>query len=127
MVELAFSTADSYFATDYYYVYENGLNLLENLENYDREIHTTCRELEDIWFWKFETITGLRLEKLTLDFTDAFSVEGNFLGLQAAMSFHYFTYGMPELEIIAPTKELQEQLEDLFAAIQKLRLWGNEM
>ena len=115
-VALTFSIADSDSASSYYYVYEPELTLLENLENYDRDIHTTSRDLNDIWFWKFETVSGLRLEHLTLNFTDAFSVSGEFLGVHAATQFHAFTYGLPKLTIYAPTEELEAQIRALFVA-----------
>ncbi|KAL8829174.1 MAG: hypothetical protein Q9191_002168 [Dirinaria sp. TL-2023a] len=92
------------------------LSLLENLECYDQEIRIASRHLIDIWLWKFKKISGLRLNELTLDFTDSFSIEGDFLGLEAATDFHPFTYDMPKLTIHAPTKGLEDQLRALIAA-----------
>ncbi|KAL8829175.1 MAG: hypothetical protein Q9191_002169 [Dirinaria sp. TL-2023a] len=114
-VELAFSIDDSDLTDSYFYEYEPGLNLIENIEKYNEEIRIISRDLDDIWFWKFETICGLRLKKLTLDFTNAYSVEGEFLGLEVAQTFHSFTYEKPELTIIAPTEELEAKLVRLFA------------
>ena len=114
-VELAFSIEDSDLASSYYYIYEPELDLLANIEKYDEELRTISRELDDIWFWKFETICGLRLSKLKLDFSNAFSTEGEFLGLQAAEKFHAFNYEAPELTIVAPTPDLENQLVALFA------------
>ena len=119
---MAFSTTDSFLAQGYYYLYDSDLTLLENLDNYDREVRMATRDLEDIWFWKLETVSGLRLDHPTLDFTDAFSVEDGFLGLRATMQFHPFFYGMPELKIRAPTRELEELIIAMFVA--KNDFWG---
>ena len=90
--------------------------MLENLENYDRDVYATSRDLDDVWFWKFETVSGLRLEHLILNSNDAFSVDGEFLGLRAAAQFHAFTYKAPKLRIHAPTEELEAQIRALLVA-----------
>ena len=107
---------DSYLAHNFYYSYEPKLNLLENIEKYDTAISDITRDLNNIWFWKLETISGFRLDELVLDFTDAFSADGDFLGVHSAMHFNSFTYQAPKLTIHAPTRELEELIRDVFIA-----------
>lgn len=49
-----------------------------------------------------------------MNFNDAFSVDGEFLGLHAAAQFHAFTHKVPKLKIYAPTEELEAQIRALF-------------
>ena len=74
-----------------------------------------------MWFWKFWNANVLRLKKV-LDFGEAYSVDGEFLGLQLASKFPCFSYGVPELSIIAPTAELEQQIRDIIATTNQPKL-----
>ena len=55
----------------------------------------------------------MRLEYMSLDFSEAHDMSGNFIGLEVVRSFDDFRYGIPaELTVKAPTKELAYRIRE---------------
>ena len=76
-----------------------------------------CSNLsESNWGEKFRAIAVLQnLEELTINFTDAFSPDGEFLGVKSARNFRRFRHGLPPVfKIIAPTEDLKQELYRIF-------------
>ena len=111
---ISFAMHDSDKAYWYCRLYNDGQDLLDNLDTYDDECRTVTNDQHDVWFWKFYHISGLRLQSLTLDFTNTFSPEGEFLGVETVADFGKFDHGMPNLTILAPTVELEQQIYEVF-------------
>lgn len=114
---LAFTTEDSFEAQSYFLIYDAELDLLDSLEKHDEEIAAITRTMFDDWFWKFDRVSALNLHHLTLDFTNAFSVDGDFLGILLALGVQAFAYGAPELDILAPTDNSKKQIMSIFSFV----------
>ena len=113
---ISFSSQDSDESCGYYPWYRPDKGPLENLDIYDDEHRSATIDQHNAWFWKFSHITGLKLQNLILDFNEAYSIEGRFLGLETVAEFRRFEHGMPALTILAPTPELEQQIYEVFEA-----------
>jgi len=114
-VSLTFSGTchDTGFSVSYY---DETSNLFENLCQLDEDCRRCAAELQHQWFWAFEITAALKLESLILDFQNAYSVTGEFLGVKVSRDFHRFSYGLPRLVIKAPSKRLEEKIYDIIVA-----------
>ena len=87
--------------------YNESDDLLRNLglflaEGCEAEVH-----LLSTWSLKAQILFRLKLERLVLDVSEAFSPNGDFLGLKVARAVPQFHYGIPRhFEVIAPTQTL---------------------
>ncbi|KAL8772403.1 MAG: hypothetical protein Q9209_002354 [Squamulea sp. 1 TL-2023] len=69
------------------------------------------------WSLKFRAITGLELDELTLDFMDAVSLDGSFIGSSFAENWLWrepFVHQFPrQLNIWAPNGDLRDEIYDI--------------
>ena len=62
-------------------------------------------QLKDIWHAKWEQVALLRLDSLTLDVTECFSPDREFLGFEVARTLPRFIHGLPKnFAVLAPTE-----------------------
>ncbi len=113
-ISIAFSNHHDEMA--FYHAYDEDTDLLGNLYQYDDECQRATTELQNEWFWCFETLAALRLENLTVDFKNAYSSMGEFLGLTTVKDFKRFSHGLPRLVIKAPAQKLEEEIYDVLVA-----------
>jgi len=90
--------------------------LLQNLEDWLAHCNRANVELQMLWWEKFSYLANLRLDRATLDFTDAYSLDGRFIGVETASTLYTFGYGMPELTVLAPNEELRKRIHDAVVA-----------
>lgn len=70
------------------------------------------------WQDKFDRLAVLNLRHLTLDLTDAFAPDGEYVGVNAVERFIPFVHGLPpDLRILAPTKALMQEIRNVFDAM----------
>ena len=91
--------------------YNDGVDLLSNLDFFQQLNYIYESTLNFTWKWKTRTVFDcLQPEHLILDVSDAFAPNGKFLDLSTPFLFK-FAYGIPrELEIIAPNKQLADEV-----------------
>ena len=91
--------------------YDDGLDLLTNLNCFQQYNSTYEGTLNFSWKWKTRTVFDcLQPECLILDVSDAFAPNGKFLDLSTPLLFK-FKYGIPkEVEINAPNEQLAEEV-----------------
>ena len=100
-----------------HYLACNDPDILGNLINFQYASMKTVRNLLAIWHQKARTLFELKLEHLTLDFSDAYAPDGGFLGLRFARGAPRFTYGIPQdLKIIAPSQTLAKGIDSVIRA-----------
>ena len=97
------------------YVNENR-SLLDNLEDWLEHCGRANVELGMLWWEKFSILASLYLEWATLDFTEAFSMDGRYMGVETARTLQPFSHGLPKLDILAPTELLCQQIRDAIVA-----------
>lgn len=100
-------------AHSFFTYYDEAADLLKNIEDFDQDCQECSRELQDQWFWKFHLLAEMNLDHLVLDFRNAFSLMGEFLGVKVAREFRKFAHGLPRLEIKAPSKRLEKKIYDI--------------
>ena len=95
---------------------EEDFNVLKILECYQAEMARCNANLQRLWSRKFASIATLNdLEELTIDFTDAFSPDGCFVGFESAQDWPTFWHGLPRvLKIIASNRDLEAELYNIF-------------
>lgn len=91
-------------------------DILDFIDVYRWNVHCLANELGDLWHKKFRRIFELDvLEELTLDFTEAFAPDEEFIGAKFARQWPAFLHGMPPVfTILAPTEDLVRELVDIF-------------
>lgn len=99
---------------------ENGeastdLDNIHILERFVTQCEVIGSKLLVTWWMKFFAITCLKLDHLTLDFTKAYGPDKTFLpGYEWLVTLPLFQYGVPKLDILAPTPELKAVIETAF-------------
>ncbi len=69
-----------------------------------------------VWWEKFSYLADLRLDRAALEFTDAYSLDGRFLGVETASTLYTFSNGMPELTVLAPNEQMRKRIHDALVA-----------
>lgn len=73
-------------------------------------------ELVKIWREKYNQIAVLRLESLIVDLTEAYSPDGEFLGVDVARSLPRFTHGCPRnFMVLAPNAKWEDDIYSILA------------
>ena len=73
------------------------------------------------WRLLFNILAAMRLEYMSLDFSEAHDLSGHFIGLEVVRSFDDFKYGIPaELTVEAPTKELADRIREIVITPKEL-------
>lgn len=100
---------------------QKSVDSFQALEEYRSECKIFALNIMQLWSDKFDRIAFLALEHLTIDFTEAYGPDGDFLGVDAVQGLLPFMYRMPvEFRILAPTKVLEKQIRTIFFAINKI-------
>lgn len=103
---------------DHYDAWSQPPDILDDLIYFHHVCVETCRCLLSIWHDKARTLFELKLERLTLDFSNAYGPDGEFLGLKFARKAPKFRYGIPrDLEIIAHSQTVAKGIEFVIRAI----------
>lgn len=91
-------------------------DILDFLHAYRWNITRVADRLDYLWLQKFLRVSELdNLEELTLDFTEAFAPDNEFIGTNSARDWPAFFHGLPPvLDIRAPTDELTQELYEIF-------------
>ena len=75
-------------------------------------------DLQTEWFRKFLIISAMRLEELKLDFSEAYTIDGEFQGLNLARDLlRHFENKPARLIIAAPNRKLKKLLHSIFRTI----------
>lgn len=92
--------------------------LLESTEgSSDEQITDFVTEVTMIWWNKFYPISNLRLTHLRLDFTEAYSPDGTFLGDNVVRTLTNFSHGVPaDLNILAADDTVATRLHGIIVA-----------
>ncbi len=114
-ISVKFTTQDYLDGQPEWYINEEK-GLLHDLEDWLAHCSRANVELLMLWWDKFSYLANLRLDRATLDFTDAYSLDGRFLGVETASTLYTFGYGMPELTVLAPNEELRKRIHDAVVA-----------
>ena len=103
-----------------HYIHCNDLDILGNFIDFHRVYRATVGTLFSIWNYKAWTLFKLELERLTLDFDNAYAPDGEFLGLMFARNAQKFEYGIPQdLKIIAPSQTLANGIDYIIREINR--------
>jgi len=88
------------------------------IQQYQNECeYFTCTAFRT-WQDKFERLAVLNLRHLTLDLTEAYAPNGEYIGVGAVERFIPFVHGLPpDFSILAPTKTLVEEIRNIFDAM----------
>lgn len=100
---------------------EDPINTIEEvLTNPEQEYHRHRHhqelklDLEKMWWEKFSTVFNLPLTALTLDFTECYGPDGDWLGTELAKSFEALEKGWPATFMVhAPDLEKKDEIERL--------------
>ncbi|KAL8703802.1 MAG: hypothetical protein Q9201_003017 [Fulgogasparrea decipioides] len=113
-VHLAFTNRDHYDRKYFLRVFSTPAPGDPDRDDY---IRWANKSLRDIWWDKFYAIEDLRLEELTLDFTECYGFDGRWLGLELVEELNYLGEGIPaDLRILAPDQEKRKDLMAVFVA-----------
>lgn len=75
-------------------------------------------ELKQIWQDKFDRIAMLDLRHFTLNLTEAYGPDGEYLGIDAVLRLIPFVHGLPtDFQILAPSKALADEIRAIFEAM----------
>ena len=122
-VELCFSKEDAQGPEDWLQLLEldqdDTPTRISNPHLMLQEYQTQCELFKSValrtWRDKFERIAVLDLRHLTLDLTEAYAPNGEFLGIEAVHGLIPFAHGVPdEFRILAKTEALVDQIRDIF-------------
>ena len=92
----------------------------EQVEQCHMDAKTATSYLLQIWQDKFDRVAFLDLDRLTLDFRDAYAPDGVFLGVTLAQHLMRFVYRMPtEMVTMAPTKAYEEEIRTVLKELNK--------
>ena len=124
-VELCFSKEDAQGPEDWLQLLEltqdDTPTRISNPHSMLQAFRTQCEHFKSValrtWRDKFERVAVLDLRHLTLDLTEAYAPNGEFLGIEAVQGLIPFAHGMPdEFRILARTGALVDQIRDIFNA-----------
>jgi hypothetical protein len=122
-VKLCFSRNDAQGPEDWLQVLEltqdGTLTRISNPYSMLEAFRTQCKYFKSValrtWRDKFERVAVLNLRHLTLDLTEAYAPNGEFLGLEAVQWLIPFAHGIPdEFRILARTEALVNQIREIF-------------
>lgn len=119
-IHVKFITQDYLDGQPEWYINE-GKGLLHNLEDWLAHCSRANVDLPMLWWEKFPYLADLRLDRAILDFTNACSLEGRFLGVERASTLYRFSYGMPELTVLAPNEEMRKRIHDAIVGRNQYR------
>ena len=95
--------------------YDEKTDLLENLLSFKRRWLAIEQDFLHSWSLMAALIFLLKLDHLILDFSDAYSLNGRFIGLQLAWLAPRFDHGIPtRFEIVAPNPTTADDIRRVF-------------
>ena len=89
-------------------------DLVEEINHLREQAIVVGNDLCHVWWEKFYYITGLQLDQLTLDFSEAYTLDREYLGEKLARTLSAFDHGLPsDIEILTPPNQSRDDILDI--------------